>query len=231
MIFLREIHRVIGARQAEFEHAYREGWASALVVSGAGRLLWYLDQAHGAGPSYTVVTITALVDGSAWQDLARSVQAGDLRDWAEHIDGLRHETAASLMLPLEWSPMRPSGIDELPGSLGHSGPPLYMEDTVWPHPGMLDEYVSAAGSMYAPGLRERGLLALTGAFRPAIGAGRGREVILLQRVVDAPRLVELLAGETAEGPPGAGSWMRTALRYRDRWTSRLLRAAPWSPLQ
>jgi len=128
MLFLHEVHRLVGARQADFESAYRDWWAPMLVASGTGRLLWYLDQAHGAGPSYTVVTISAVVDGEAWQDLAERVRAGDLRDWAEAVDGLRRMTAATLLIPLPWSPLHPAGLDDLPDKMTQPDPPLYMEE-------------------------------------------------------------------------------------------------------
>ena len=62
MLFVRELHEVVGAREEAFEAAYRERYAPALARGGDARLLYYLHHAHGSGPSYHVVTITAVRD-------------------------------------------------------------------------------------------------------------------------------------------------------------------------
>ena len=41
-----------------------------LASSPGARLVWYLNHAMGSGPAYQVVTVTALADGGAWEELA-----------------------------------------------------------------------------------------------------------------------------------------------------------------
>ncbi len=72
MLYIHELHSVVGKEAKAFEAAYRDGWMPALAASGDARLLWYLDLAHGSGLSYRVVTITAVTDGRAWQRLVRA---------------------------------------------------------------------------------------------------------------------------------------------------------------
>ncbi|EUA42399.1 hypothetical protein I553_6259 [Mycobacterium xenopi 4042] len=79
MLFLHETHRVVGAREEEFETVYREGWMPTLAEADDARLLWYTNHAHGSGVSYNVVTITAVADGAAWEHLARRAQTGTWR--------------------------------------------------------------------------------------------------------------------------------------------------------
>jgi hypothetical protein len=111
-----------------------------------------------------------------------------------------------------------------------------MEDTVWPYPGALEDYLRAAGTLYARdtiGKRMAegtSLLDLRAAFRTIAGAHADREVVLWQRVVRPELLVPLLTKETPPEHRGPGTWMREALAYRDRWESRLLRTTSWSPL-
>ena len=76
MLFLHETHRVKGAAEEEFESAFRDEWMPTLAKGGDARLLWFCHHAHGSGPAYNVVTITALRDGAAWEDLARRIQRG-----------------------------------------------------------------------------------------------------------------------------------------------------------
>lgn len=232
VLFLREVHRVIGAREEDFEAAFRDadGWMGLLAATtDDARLAWYCSQAHGSGPSYTVVTVTVVADGSAWEQLALRVKAGDLRDWAAHIDTLRHDVRASLLLNLPWSPLHDVDLAAVPTSPASHGPSLYLEDTMWPFPGRLHEYIDRAGTAYRALLERPGaLLELQGAFQPALGGGR-RSITLMQKVRRPEGLVSLLAGEVPSGPARPGSWMHDALELRDQWESRLLRTAGWSP--
>ncbi|MER3452862.1 MAG: hypothetical protein C4344_04155 [Acidimicrobiia bacterium] len=234
-MFLHQVHRVRGAREEEFEAAYREGWMDWLARSDAGRLLWYFNQAHGSGPSYRVVTITAFRDAAAWEAVAREVQAGELCAWAREIDGLQHTSTGKLLAPLPWSPLGEvdfAGVPVDPGATHALS--LYMEDTGWPHV-PLDEYTGFWERVYlpminAPGRDRPRLLEIEAAFQPAWGAGRRPEAILLQKVLDHAGLLRLLETETPPDLRAPGTFMHEALRYRDDWESRLLRTSAWSPL-
>ena len=70
MLLLHEVHRVAGAREEEFDAAYRDELIPALAGSEGSRLLFFLRVAHGSGPAYTVVTITGCADAAAWAGLA-----------------------------------------------------------------------------------------------------------------------------------------------------------------
>jgi hypothetical protein len=231
VLFLRELHSVRGALQTDFATHYREGWEPMLRERGLGRLLWYLDQAHGSGPAFRVVTITAIADGAAWEELARRVQDGDLCEWAHEADRLRYEVTAALLVPVAWSPLQTVDLAASPPSAAPGDPMLYMEDTVSPHPGRIDDYITAAGDVYTPSMASRGLLSLRAAFRSSLGGGHRGEVVLMQRVDDQQRLLTLLGNETAPDHHSPDSWMQRALAWRDQWRSRLLRTASWSPLR
>ena len=51
MLFLHEVHEVVGTREAEFEDAYRSGWMPTLAKGDDARLLYFLHHAHGSGAS------------------------------------------------------------------------------------------------------------------------------------------------------------------------------------
>jgi hypothetical protein len=235
MLFLRESHEVIGAREREFEAAFREVWWPALGASPRARLLYYLRHAHGTGPSYHVVTWTAIQDGVAFEELVRRVDAGDLRAASRALDDLRHDVTGKLYVPLPWSPLRAVDLAAVPTSLAAEREAVvFMEDTVWPHEGRLEEYVETAGSHYAREMREhdaRGhaLLRVEASFRTAFGSHRRREIVLWQRVVQPKGLLPLLTREVPDAYLQPGRWMHDALALRDRWESRLLRSAAWSP--
>jgi len=232
VLFVHELHSVVGKQASAFESAFRDGWMPALAREDDARLLWYLDLAHGSGLSYRVVTVTAVRDGAAWERLAGRVSGGDLRSWARHLDRLQHRSDARVLAPLPWSPELPP-LEEIPVEPVEHEAVLYMEDTMWPHPGRLDDYVEAAGSVYAPSLRAEGgrmQMHVDLALRTLPGAGRRPEVTLVQKLESVPRLLHLLANEPPPEVTGPGSWMDRALELRDQWRSRLLRTAAWSPL-
>jgi hypothetical protein len=233
MLLLHEVHTLVGPREDAFEDAYRDRWMPALAATDDARLVYYLKLAHGTGRAYQVVTITALRDGNAYEQLATRVQRGDLRDFAARVDELRHEVAGKLMLPVDWSPMHDVDFASVPVDGRDHEPVLYMEDSAWPYEAKLDAYLDAARTHYAPSLEQqtaRSLLTLLGVFQAALGAPRRREVVLWQRVDHPERLPALFTTELPAHVKGPGTWMHDALQVRDDWESRLLRSASWSPL-
>jgi len=233
-IYLHEVHHIRGRREDDFEAAYRDvgGWMQRLGEGVDARLLWYANQAHGTGPAYRVVTITAVADGAAWERLAREVQHGRLRDWARHVDALRHQVQGKLLLPVSWSPIGDLDLAAEPFEPGDHEPTLFMEDTGWPH-SALDDYVGFWERDYFPLLarqpHDTRLLEIQACWVPAIGTGRRPEAVLWQRVHSHERLIDLLRTEVPPERRGPGSYMDDALDHRDQWESRLLRTAPWSP--
>ena len=233
MLFLHEVHKVKGAEEEAFEAAWRDAWTTRLAEGDEARVLWYLNQAHGAGPSYTVITITAVRDGAAWEALARRIQHGDLAALVADQDRLRHEVTAKLLLPVPWSPMQEVDLDDVPVEGASHELSLYMEDTGWPS-APLGDYVEFWGRTYFPGIMDRPpdqrLLDIQASFQVAHGAGRRPEAILMQKVVNHEGLLALLSHETAAQYRRPGAFMHDALAYRDQWESRLLRTSAWSPL-
>jgi hypothetical protein len=230
MLFLHEVHQVAGTREEDFEAAYRDGWMATLADGGDARLLYFLHHAHGTGRAYNVVTLTAVRDGAVWERLASRLHDGDLRSWAREVDQLRHGVAAKMLVPVPWSPLQEVDLASVPTS-GHHQLTLFMEDTAWPHEGMLDEYLEAARTNYAPAQRAgRSLLELQAVLRPAWGTGRWREVVLWQKVIEPKGITGLVTTEVPPEYRAPGTWMHDALEVRDDWESKLLRTTAWSPL-
>lgn len=231
MLFMHEVHKVRGCAEDEFEAAMRDGWMSTLGAGDDARLLWYANHAHGSGPAYTVVTITAVRDGMAWERLARRVQKGDLQQWMRELDALRHDVDAKLLVPLPWSPLKDVDYADVPADGREHELTLYMEDTMWPYEGKLVEYIDRCGDSYSKSLdRPNPLLSIEAAFQPALGSHLRGEVALMQRIHDPEALLTLLQTEIPPEYRAPGTWMHDALELRDQWTSRLLRTSAWSPL-
>jgi hypothetical protein len=233
MLFLHELHTINGRDEDAFEAMFKTGWMPALAKDDDARLLYYLKLAHGTGRAYQAVTITALRDGNAYEELATRVQRGDLRTWAAEVDRVRHEVKGKLLLQVEWSPLGEIDLASVPVDGAEHEAALFMEDSAWPYEAKLDTYLEKARTHYAPSLEQqtaRSLLTLVGVFQAALGAPRRREVVLWQRVDFPERLPGLFTMELPAHVKGPGTWMHDALEVRDDWESRLLRTASWSPL-
>jgi hypothetical protein len=231
MLLFHETHRVRGAHEDEFEAAYRDGWLPELAKGDDGRMLFFGHLSHGSGRAYVVTTITAVRDGAAWERLAKRVQDGDLRSWASDTDQLRHQVHGKVMLTVPWAPPVME-FDAIPTEPQSHELTLYMEDTAWPHEGMLEDYLEAARTHYAPSISEgrgRGILELLSVWQTAWGTGRRQEVVLWQRITDHNALKNLLLTEVPAEYRAPGTWMHDALKVRDDWESRLLRTTSWSP--
>jgi hypothetical protein len=233
VLFVHEVHKVVGKSAAQFEAAYRDEWMPIMAEGSEARLLWYFDLAHGSGLAYRAVTVTAVEDGASWARLAERLAKGDLQDWARRLDGLQHESRSRIMTPLEWSPSIGS-LAEVPTEPVDHEPAMYMEDTMWPFPGKVRDYIKAARDVYRPALGAEGSqvqLSISLALQTMPGAGRYPEVTLLQKLASLPRLIRLLTNDIPPEVTKPGSWMHEALELRDQWQSKLLRTAVWSPLQ
>ncbi|HXY93234.1 MAG TPA: hypothetical protein VEP49_12205 [Acidimicrobiia bacterium] len=235
MLFLHEVHQVVGTQEDEFEAAFREGWMPSLAKGEDARLLWYTNHAHGSGVAYNVVTITAVRDGASWERLARRIQNGDLQEWMRALDECRHDVHAKILVPLPWSPLQEVDLASVPADGAEHELTMYMEDTMWPIEGKYPAYVEQSGSFYAKTLVDnRGsanpqFLEIQAAFQPAFGSHVRREVMLMQRILDQDRLLGLLTRDIPAEMRAPGTWMHDALRLRDQWESKLLRTASWSP--
>jgi hypothetical protein len=229
MIYLHEIHEVLGGKMEEFGDAMRTQWRPLLEDGGHAKLLWYWHLTHGTGPSYQAVSISAVRDWAAWGELvARAASDARWKEWQRRAWTLRRELTTKLLLPTSWSPLAVDLSVETPAREVET-PGLYLHDTGWPFSGKLDEYVEALGSIFYPQTKNARMISVSACWTVAPGTGRHHEVVLLQRIEDWEQFSRLLT----RGEHGAqrGGWMEAGLRYRDRWESKLLRCAPWSPRQ
>src|SRR3989442_7220359 len=95
MIYVHEVHEVLGGRMEEFGDAVRREWRPLVEDGGRARLLWFWQLTHGTGPSYQAVSITALRDSATWGEL---VGHPPLRAWQQRGCGLRREGTAESLL-------------------------------------------------------------------------------------------------------------------------------------
>ena len=234
MLLLREEHSVIGLKEDDFEDAVRDEWMPALAKSEDARLLYYAHLAHGSGLAYRVVTYTLLRDTAAWGRLVDRVHNGDLQSLAVKLDDLRYGVESKQLLPLPWSKVQQIEIEEVPIEPGEHELSVFMEDTVWPFQGKLEEYIRRSGEQYSTEYDKSfpdtpKLLEIEASYRTAYGSHRRAEIVLWQKVLRPEGLLNLITQEMPRSFKKPGRWMLDALSLRDQWQSRLLRTASWSP--
>ena len=172
MLFLHETHKVVGSNEDEFEAAYRDQWMPTMAESDYARLLWYTNHAHGSGLSYNVVTITAITDGRAWEELATRIQSGDLQSWAGTVDDLRHDVFGKILMPVDWSPLQEVDLGTVPTDGRTHELSLFMEDTGWPYVA-IDDYIQGWYDIYYAAHAEA-TPRTAGAGHPGVLPGRPR---------------------------------------------------------
>ncbi|HEY7106748.1 MAG TPA: hypothetical protein VH986_10120 [Acidimicrobiia bacterium] len=235
MLFVHEVHQVVGKKEDEFEAAYRDGWMPRLAEDDDARLLWYANHAHGSGAAYNVVTITAVRDGAAWERLARRMQGGDLQDWVSEVDTYRHDVTGKVLLPVYWSPIQEVDFTQVPVDGAEHELSLFMEDTGWPY-APVDDYIRMWDELYYQPIVNRAKntgtvsIEIQACFQVAHGTGLRREAMLWQRIADPSTVLHLLTHDLAPEMRAPGTYMHDSLEYRDQWRSKLLRTSRWSPL-
>lgn len=230
MIFVHEVHEVLGGKMEEFGDAVRSEWRPLVEDGGRARLLWFWQLTHGTGPSYQAVSITAVRDWATWGAIvAEAASSARFQAWQRRVWTLRREVTAKVLLPTAWSPLQEVDLAARPTEREVETPSMYLHDTGWPFTGKLDEYVGALGSIFYPLTRNARMISVVACWTVAPGTGKHHEVVLLQKIEDWEQFSRLLTW----GEQGAqrGGWMEEGLRYRDRWESKLLRCARWSPRQ
>jgi hypothetical protein len=230
MIFLHETHEVVAGKMDEFEDAVRSGWSRLVAERGEGRLLWFWEHTHGTGPSYQAVSITAVRDWATWGALVERARTdARWRDWDSRAWELRREVTRKLLLPTAWSALQEVDLTAPAAATTTDTPTMYLHDTGWPFPGKLEAYATALGAVFEAQVQHTRMISVEACWTTAPGTGRHHEVVLLQKILDWDRFSQLLTrGESGQQ---RGGWMVEGLKYRDRWESKLLRCARWSPRQ
>src|SRR2546429_9981802 len=102
MVFVHEVHEVVGGKMEEFGEAVRTVWRPLIEEHRQARLLWFWELAHGTGASYQAVSLTAVRDWAAWGDLV--ARAADFRGWRRRVSTLPRGGPAEMLLPAARAP-------------------------------------------------------------------------------------------------------------------------------
>ena len=219
MLFVHDVHAVMGERELEFEDSVRGEYAPGVASDDDTRLLWYLNSTHGAGEAYKVVTITAVRDGAAWERLVERMRRGDLSAWSSRAEAMRYGLQSTLLTTLPSSPLDEVDLASVPTDPQDHPLAVYREDTL-DGPG-LDEPLGRS-----TGADAGAVLTPVATFRPAIDPAPRR--VVLYRVAEPDRWTPAF-GTDAGWADWPGSLTPT-LPPAVSGSSRILRTASWSPL-
>ena len=165
----------------------------------------------------------------------RAVRVGDLAEWSAEVDAMRHASEGKIVRP---GAVVAAAGDRLqhrarerrdPQELAlHGGHGLALQGRPAGLPGQGGHALRPHAEQPEGGGHR--MIELEAAFQPVLGTHQTTEVILWQRVVNTKAVMWMLGHDLPPEASGPGTWLHDALEVRDRWESRLLRSAAWSPL-
>ncbi len=232
MIYLHETHEVIGGKMDEFSEAMRDRWKGLIEKDDLARVLWFWKLPHGTNVSYQAISITAVRDWQAWGRIVHSmVEDGDWRSWNKDVCRYRRDVVSKILLPNPRSPMQEVDFSSVGGQEDDEMPALYLHDTGWPYPGLMEEYIDALHGVLEQQMAEiqPPVITAVAGWRTCPGAGRFHEAIFLSKIHNWELYSFIIT--FGEPEPQPGEWMVEGLKYRDRWESKLLRTDKWSPMK
>jgi hypothetical protein len=220
VLFVHDVHAVMGERELEFEDALRDAYA-ATVADDDTRLLWYFNSTHGAGEAYKIVTITALRDGTAWERLVERLRRGDLSEWSGRAEAMRYGLTSTLLVAAPWSPIADLHLESVPDQPQEHEVRVFREDAL-EGPGV----DAASAERFAEPRADDAVMTCVAAFRPAVETEE--KLRILYRVA-APDAWTPAFGLDAGWNDWPGSLTPT-LSELAGGSSRTLRTTSWSPL-
>lgn len=224
MLLVHDLHAISGEHEFTFEDSVRDEYAPGVTKVG-GRLLWYFHHTHGAGDAYHMVTLTALPDGEAWEQLTESLRYGDLASWSARADAMRYHLTSTLLVETAWSPLGDVALDGVPSPTDIDRDPIVFREDLLTGPDVARTMEGAfAAARPSP---DTDVLEIVAAFVPALSTNDD-EVRILYRIPSKERWTQVF-GQEPEWTDWSGSLSPT-LPHGVRNASRMLRTARWSSL-
>ncbi|CUU56653.1 hypothetical protein Ga0074812_108181 [Parafrankia irregularis] len=229
MFFVHEIHSLTPARAPRYESLLRELWGPALAGDDRTRLVWCVRSVPGSHTLPEIVTLTAVADGATLADLGERTRRGDLRAAAVALAAERVGITRRMLAPLRFSRYEPD-LATLLAEPSEASDALYIHDFVLPRTGMQRPYEDAMEQVFLRALDvEYSDFVMWGGFETVAGGGDVPENLMITQIQNPAAGTRLLSHGNPRESIRPGSWLHDSLKLRDTWTSRLVRALPWSP--
>jgi hypothetical protein len=219
MLFVHDVHAVMGEKQFEFEADHRAVFGPDTSNDDV-RLLWYLHSAHGSSDAYHVVAITAVRDWEAWDRHVQRLRYGDLAEWSTRSAARCYSSRSTLLVSTPWSPLAALELDDLPTEPPEAGHQLVREDIVE------GDGIGAELATRVVEHADGDVVRLAAAFRPALS---GDDTVHLLYQVAPTEQWEPAFGADSGWRDWPGS-LTEELPEGARGGGRYLHAAPWAPM-
>jgi hypothetical protein len=231
MLVLHQLHKVPAAAATGFEANVRDRWLPAVASIAGARLAWYAASTDASRFDDEIATITAFADERAFEEFAAGTRDGALAPIAADLRSQRDSVQTRLLKPIDYDPWSVA-VDDIPNEPQDGDTVVYMHDFVSPVRGQMTAYVDMMRERYMA-LSDQALsgVVLRASWRTVAGGGPVPEMFNLSEIRDIDALVNLFVYEIPREYKEMGTWMWEALATRDRWTTRLLRCASWSPVR
>jgi hypothetical protein len=232
VFFVHEIHSLTSGGAEAFEATLRDRWAPALAREGGTRLVWCVRSMPGAISAPELITLTAVGDGPTLERLGARVRGGDLRDDAEALAAGRVQVTRRVLAPLDLFNPLEVDLDALPLEPVEGPSEMYIHDFVPPRIGMQRTYEVAMRDAFMKMIELEGIpIVIWAGLETVAGGGPGPESLMISHIRSAEAATNLLWHANPREAIQPGTWLYDALKVRDTWRSRLLRAVPWSPMR
>jgi hypothetical protein len=229
MFFVHEIHSLTPASAASYEAQLRDRWAPAVAAEPGMRLVWSARSTPGSITGPEIVTLVGVADGAALERFGERTRVGDLREEAVALAAGREAVARRVLAPLRFSRYAPD-LDSLPAPSPSPVEGVYIHDFVLPRIGMQRPYENAMEKVFMQALQvEYSDFVMWAGFETVAGGGPVPENLMLTLIQNPDAGTKLLSEGNPRESVKPGAWLFEALKVRDTWTSRLVRALPWSP--
>jgi hypothetical protein len=231
MLYVHQLWTAPPSKRPEADAMLREEWLPAVARDEGTRLAWVAYGVDGSVGPDDICMLTAVRDAAALERYGERVCSGDLAAPARRLAGLVTAQRIRMLKPLRYD-FFDHEIDSIPTEPQPGRTVAYMHDFVPPIAGKNRAYEQLMAERYTK-LSDAALsdIVLRASYETVAGGGPQPEHFNLSEIRSIDALVKLLVYEIPKEHKQMGTWMWEGLGVRDRWTTRLVRCAPWSPLR
>jgi hypothetical protein len=228
MFVLHQVHHLAPESMTSFEAVSRDELLPAVASDPDSRLIWYASATDVETRGREAITMIACQSAVGLERLGERFRTGDLAAVGGKLAGVRRSVETRVLKPLRQNPLQVD-FDAVPVAGTSHTTVSYMHDFVPPRIGQRRAYEDAMVKIYGA-MSDTELLdvALWAGLEPI--AGPIPEQVNISRIQNTQVLINLLLNDIPRDNKKLGTWMHEALKLRDRWTTRLVRCASWSPL-
>jgi hypothetical protein len=231
VLFVHQLHHARPGKWSELARLVREELIPGLAEHSEARVVWCARPMDVGLTHDELITLIAIGDASVLADLRDTLGQGALNETSQTIADCRESSQTRILKSLSYDPFTLDDLHTVPVSRSDTEEHAYMHDFVQPRIGRRRLYEEGMSQVYASmSADDLASVVLWMSLEPLPGGGPFPEQVNISRVQNVEALVTLLEHDVSRDNPTITEWMKKGLQMRDTWTTRLVRALPWSPL-